>query len=119
MEGFLFGSEGSLTKEQILERFSEFVTSEERLSEGFELHAQLKNMPTRIEVGSEWYFLPKAWLDKWETWCYVDVITCPVDDSSVNLQEVERVHPKRIKFSDLFLPIADNQIEDQQLKSKW
>ena len=34
-------------------------------------------MPTKIEVGSEWFFLPKAWLDKWEAWCYVDVITCP------------------------------------------
>ena len=38
LEGFLFGSENSLTKVQILEQFSEFVTSEERLSEGFELH---------------------------------------------------------------------------------
>ena len=77
-------------------------------------------MPTRIEVGSEWFFLPKAWLDKWEAWCYVDVITCPLsDDSTFNPSEVERKNPGRIKFADLFLPISDNQIEDQQLKSKW
>ena len=103
-----------------MQRFSEIVTSEDRLNEGFELHAQLKDMPTRIEVGSEWFFLPKAWLDKWEAWCYVDIITCPVkDDSNFNFQEVARANPGKIKFADLFLPIGNNQIEDQQLKSKW
>ena len=48
----------------------------------------IKSMPTHIEEGSEWFFLPKSWLDKWETYCYVDVINAPLDDASVNLRGV-------------------------------
>ena len=57
-----------------MERYSELITSRERLDEGFEMRTMLKSMPTAIEEGSEWFFLPKKWMDKWETYCYVDII---------------------------------------------
>ena len=57
-----------------MERYNDLITSKERLDEGFEIRTMLKSMPTAIEEGSEWFFLPKNWLDKWETYCYVDII---------------------------------------------
>jgi len=53
-------------------------------------------MPTRIEVNSEWYFLPKEWLTKWERHCYVDVINVSLDDASVNVRNVDRAAPRAI-----------------------
>jgi len=76
-------------------------------------------MPTRIEEDSEWFFLPKKWLDSWETYCYVDVITAPLDDASINLRQVERKHPGKISFAGLFLEKESNQMNEQMLKFKW
>ena len=59
-------------------------------------------MPTRIEEGSNWFFLPKKWLDAWGQDCYVDVIQAPLDDPSIDLRGVERINPGKIKFSELF-----------------
>ena len=61
----------------------------------------IKKMPTHIEEGSEWYFLPKKWFDEWETWCYVDVINAPLDVPN-DLRNVRRVNPGSIDFSSLF-----------------
>jgi len=58
-----------------MDMYADVVTNLERLEEGYEITALLQNMPTRIEVGSEWYFLPKPWLDKWELYNYADVVT--------------------------------------------
>lgn len=49
----------------IMERYSDLITSKKRLEEGFEMRKMLKEMPTAIEKGSEWFFLPKKWLDAW------------------------------------------------------
>jgi len=70
----------------------------------------LREMPTRIEVDSEWYFLPKKWFDKWETYCYVDIINAtPGDEPNSELSNVDRSEkPGKIKFSELFLPQGDN-----------
>ena len=65
---------GFLTKDQVLEQFGDFVTQPKRLEEGYKIRRYLKAMPTLIEEGSEWYFMPKEWLDLWELFCYVDVI---------------------------------------------
>ena len=62
------------TPAELMERYNDLITSKERLDEGFEMRTMLKSMPTAIEEGSEWFFLPKNWLDKWETYCYVDII---------------------------------------------
>lgn len=71
-----------MSKEDILEQHSDFVDSPERLEEGFALRTMLKDMPTKIEVGSEWFFLPKKWFDQWETFCYIDVIDATASDLS-------------------------------------
>ena len=76
-------------------------------------------MPTRIEEGSEWYFLPKKWFDKWETYCYIDVIDAKADSSAEELRSVSRTSPGKICFGDLFVAKAENQMEDQGLANKW
>jgi len=62
----------------------------------------IKKMPTHIEEGSEWFLLPKRWLDKWEKWCYVDIINTPLNDTSVDLRSVSRNNPGLIRFGELF-----------------
>ena len=64
----------SCSEEAILDKYSDLIESGERLSEGLEVMALINAMPTHIEVDSEWFFMPKAWLDKWEAYCYVDII---------------------------------------------
>lgn len=70
----------------------------------------MQAMPTRIEVDSNWYFLPKKWLTKWELYCYVDIINVALDDPSVNVRNVERRKPGPIPFSELFVKQEDNQL---------
>jgi len=108
-----------LSFEQVLEQFGDLIQDPERLSEGMEVRELLRQMPTRIEAGTEWFFLPKPWLDVWERWCYVDVVTCPLDDASIDIRRVERKNPSKITFSSLFCAHEDNQIMEQQLKFKW
>ena len=83
----------------------------------------MRDMPTKIEVDSEWFFLPKPWLDKWETYCYSDVITAtPGGDQSSNddIRSVDRTKaPGRIDFDLLFLPKEDNQITDSMQAFTW
>ena len=80
----------------------------------------LKDMPTRIEVDSEWYFLPKQWFDKWETYCFVDVINATPGEPYPELVNVNRsIKPGRISFSDLFLPKEANQCADIAIKFTW
>lgn len=92
----------------MIEQYSDLITSPERLEEGFGVQQMIKSMPTHIEEGSEWFFLPKRWLDKWETWCYVDVINAPLDEASVDLRSVERSTPGKIHFADLFKQPEDD-----------
>ena len=101
---------GFLTKEQVLEQYGDFVDQPKRLNEGYKLRAMLKEMPTRIEVGSDWFILPQKWFDAWEKFCYIDVIEAPLDDPSINLRGVDRKHPGKIAFLDLFETFQDNQI---------
>ena len=74
---------GGLTKEQILEQYRVLIDSPQRLDEGFEVQSMLRKMPTRIEENSEWFFIPKEWLSKWETYCYVDIINGAGDESDL------------------------------------
>ena len=62
-----------------MEKYADIIESEERLNEGFLVQTLLKAMPPRIEVDSEWFFLPKKWLDKWEAWCYIDLLNAAPD----------------------------------------
>lgn len=105
-----------------MEQYADLIESAERLSEGLELQALLRSMPSHIEEDSEWFFLPKKWLDRWETWCYVDIInaTSPADENSISeLRDVERKKPGKIDFSGLFLPKDKDQITEQLVKVKW
>ena len=77
----------------------------------------LKSMPTRIEEGSEWFFLPKNWLDVWETYCYVDIIDGQVDPDE--LARASRSAPGRISFKHLFEPKGDVQMDDVSSKTCW
>jgi hypothetical protein len=80
----------------------------------------LRKMPTRIEVDSEWFFLPKKWLTQWETYCYVDVVTATPGESNLELRNVNREEkPGRISFSELFLAKEANQITDIALRFNW
>lgn len=100
--------------------YADVVTNLERLMEGYEITAQLKDMPTKIEVNSEWYFLPKPWLDKWELYNFSDVVTATPGQPSDDLRKADRsVHPGKISFSELFLPKADNQITEIQIANTW
>lgn len=85
------------------------MTDPERLSEGMEVRELLKQMPTRIEQGSEWFFLPKPWYDRWELWCYIDVMTVsPADEDASNaIRSAERKNPGKISFSSLFEPTEE------------
>ncbi len=103
----------------MLEQYGDFIDDPERLSEGMEVSALLRAMPTRIEEGSEWFFLPKKWLDKWELWCYVDVINAPLDDASFNPRQATRKSPGRIEFESLFQDLKENQVVEQMLKKQW
>ena len=106
-------SGGMLTLPQIMEQFSDIVTSGNRLEEGYELTCMLKDMPTRIDVDSEWFFLPKDWLDKWEVFNYSDVVTAEPGQPNDTLRSVDRTKPPgRIDFSGLFLQKEDNQLAD-------
>ena len=102
-----------------MEQYGDLIDDPERLSEGMEVKALLRAIPTRIEEGSEWYFLPKKWLDKWELWCFVDVINAPLDDASFNPRHVERKNPGKIDFLSLFMKEQGNQIVEQMLKKQW
>ena len=82
----------------------------------------IANMPTKIEVDSEWFFIPKAWLDKWEAWCYVDIINAAKsgeEDLNDEIRQAERANPGRICFSALFENKEKNMIVEQALKFKW
>lgn len=82
----------------------------------------MRAMPSRIEPLSEWYFLPKKWLDKWETHCYVDVINAATDgnaEAGASLSNVSRTDPGRVGFADLFESKQEQQITEQMLKYKW
>ena len=93
-----------------MERYSDLITSKERLEEGFEMRTMLKSMPTAIEEGSEWFFLPKKWLDAWETYCYVDIINGNADPEE--LRRARRNPPGKISFKNLFESKEDNQMVD-------
>ena len=67
----------------------------------------MNSMPTGIAKDSEWYFLPKSWLDKWELHCYVDIINATGSDEEID-RNADRGEPGRISFEELFEPIADN-----------
>ena len=101
----------------IMERYSDLITSKKRLEEGFEMRTMLKEMPTAIEKGSEWFFLPKKWLDAWETYCYVDIINGELDP--VELRRANRTSPGRLSFKHLFEPKEDNQMYDTYAKTQW
>ena len=101
----------------LMEQYNDLITSKERLDEGFEMRAMLKSMPTKIEEGSEWFFLPKNWLDKWETYCYVDIIDGQVDPEEIG--RATRTAPGRISFKHLFEPKANNQMNDISSKTCW
>ena len=103
---------GYLTQEQIMEQFGDVITRPELLDEGYNVQEMLRSMPTRIEVDSEWYFIPKKWLNKWETHCYVDIINVPLDDASVNVRNVDRKAPGKIPFTSLFEEMQDDQIQE-------
>ncbi len=113
----------SFNEEELLDKYSDLIESGERLSEGLEVMALINAMPTRIEVDSEWFFMPKAWLDKWEAYCYVDIINAAkdgtIEESVEDLKKVERSNPGRIKFSGLFEEKDKAQIEEQAIKFKW
>ena len=82
----------------------------------------MRAMPSRIEEDSEWFFLPKKWLEKWELYCYVDVINAASDgnaEAGASLASVTRKDPGRVGFSDLFVPKEENQITEQMLRYKW
>ena len=100
-----------------MQRYNDLITSKKRLEEGFEMRTMLKSMPTAIEKGSEWFFLPKKWLDVWETYCYVDIIDGEMDPAE--LRRARRSAPGRISFKHLFLPKEDNQMEDVASKTLW
>ena len=101
----------------LMESYSDLITSKKRLEEGFEMRTMLKSMPTAIEKGSEWFFLPKKWLDVWETYCYVDIINAELDP--VELRRANRTAPGRISFKHLFEPEEENQIKDISSKTQW
>ena len=103
-----------------MEQFSDIVTSIDRLTEGYEFTCMLKDMPTRIDVDSEWFFLPKEWLDKWEVYNFSDVVTATPGQPNEELRSVDRTKPPgRIDFSGLFLPKEDNQLADISLQFLW
>ena len=110
---------GYLTQEQIMEQFGDVITRPELLDEGYNVQEMLRSMPTRIEVDTEWYFIPKKWLNKWETHCYVDIINVPLDDASVNVRNVDRKSPGKIPFTSLFEEMQDDQIQEQMLRAQW
>ena len=101
------------SRQTIPERFAHLIESEDRLQEGQELQSLFRSMPTKIEVDSQWFFLPKKWMDQWEAWCYVDIMNAASDGNLEVLSSVERTEPTRICFSDLFVPKQKTQISDQ------
>ena len=107
------------TREKIFEIYEDIITDAKLLEEGLQLLEMIKKMPTHIEEGSEWFFLPKSWLDKWETYCYVDIINTPLDNTSVDLRTVYRGSPGKISFKELFKTTKEDQIIYQTLKFKW
>ena len=72
-----------------------------------EVQQMMSKMPTGIAVDSEWYFLPKPWLDKWELHCYVDIINSSEGEGEVD-RNASRGDPGRINFIELFEPLGDN-----------
>ena len=101
----------------LMERYSDLITSKKCLEEGFEMRTMLKEMPTAIEKGSEWFFLPKKWLDAWETYCYVDIIDG--DKDPAELRRANRTSPGRLSFKHLFEPKEENQMWDTYAKNQW
>ena len=68
-------NKASISQEQILEQYSEIIDRPEALSEGFTVQEMIQSMPTAIKEDSEWFFMPKKWLQEWELFCYVDLIS--------------------------------------------
>ena len=50
------------------------LIDEARLRFGYEVLQELNKMPTKIEEGSTWYILPMKWYNKWEAYCYTDLM---------------------------------------------
>ena len=65
--------------------FAELIDDFELVKEGIELSALVTSMPPDIEEDQEWFFMPKRWLDKWEAWCYIDVIKAAESDDTAQI----------------------------------
>ena len=37
-------------------------------SEADKVKLMIKNMPKKVELGSEWYIVSMTWIDKWQKW---------------------------------------------------
>lgn len=59
----------------------------------------MKQMPKSVMLGDEWFVYSMAWLRKWESYVYFDLIeqTKPSDEEA-------RPHPGPVSCSDIILP---------------
>ena len=112
-------SGATLSEEQIIDKFGEVIDDPERLSEGLMVQQMMKAMPTLIEEGSEWFIMPKAWLDTWEKYCYIDVINAGAEQEPSDFSGVDRAKPPRVPFRELFQEKEGNQVIDQAMKTQW
>ena len=67
-------------------------------------------MDRTVQDGSQWFLLPKSWLQDWEKYCFFDlIIQDPGSVSNEDASEEERNSPGKINYSDILEDISDNQ----------
>ena len=103
-----------LTPQEVTAKHLEEDLDSTLLQHGFDVLRLLKSMATKVKEGDRWFLIPVEWYNKWEKYCYSDLLMGEPSDG-----EGRREDPGKIDFMQVFEDIGSSQIPEMRKNYKW